>query len=114
MNTPPQTKATGFDNIVESLDELIEICGEPDEATRRKILDRLDRHCRTIISLSPFCLIGTTDASGRCDVSPRGGPAGFVEVMDDNRLVLAEAKGNRLNDSLRNIQQTGRIGLLFL
>lgn len=114
MNPTLNTDTSGFDSVVGSLNELIEICGEPDDATRRKILDRLDRHCRTIIGLSPFCLIGTFDAAGRCDVSPRGGPAGFVEVLDEHRLVLAEAKGNRLNDSLRNIQQTGRIGLLFL
>jgi hypothetical protein len=114
MSVPFNTQAPGFDNVVGSLDELIELCGEPDDATRRKILDRLDRHCRTIIGLSPFCLVGTFDAEGRCDVSPRGGPAGFVEVLDAHRLVFAEAKGNRLNDSLRNIQQTGRIGLLFL
>jgi hypothetical protein len=35
-------------------------------------------------------------------------------VLDERHLVFAEAKGNRLNDSLRNIHETGRIGLLFL
>jgi PPOX class probable FMN-dependent enzyme len=112
--TAPGARATGFDHVIETLDELVAVCGEPDGATRSKILDHLDRHCRAIIELSPFCLVGTADAAGRCDVSPRGGPSGFVEVIDARRLVFAEAKGNRLNDSLRNIHETGRIGLLFL
>jgi PPOX class probable FMN-dependent enzyme len=103
-----------FEHVVESLDELVELAGEPDAATQGKILDHLDRHCRAIIERSPFFLLGTADAAGRCDVSPRGGPSGFVEVLDAKRLAFAEAKGNRLNDSLRNIHQTGRAGLLFL
>jgi uncharacterized protein len=106
--------ARGFDHVIDTFDELIEVAGEPDEATRGKILDRLDRHCRAFIERSPFCLVGTSDSKGRCDVSPRGGPSGFVEVLDERRLAFAEAKGNRLNDSLRNIHETGRIGLLFL
>jgi predicted pyridoxine 5'-phosphate oxidase superfamily flavin-nucleotide-binding protein len=35
-------------------------------------------------------------------------------VLDERRLVFADAKGNRLMDSLRNIVSTGRAGLLFL
>ena len=104
----------GFDHVIDSLDELAEVGGEADHATRSKILDHLDHHCRTFIGLSPFCLIGTTDGTGRSDVSPRGGPCGFVEVLDERHLVFADAKGNRLFDSLRSIVETGRIGLLFL
>ena len=35
-----------------------------------KQLDRLDRHCRAFVALSPFVLVGTWDSSGACDVSP--------------------------------------------
>jgi PPOX class probable FMN-dependent enzyme len=35
-------------------------------------------------------------------------------VLDESRLVFADAKGNKLVDSLRNICETGRVGLLFL
>ncbi len=108
------TGTRGFDHLIDTLDELIEVAGEPDDSTRSKILDHLDPHCRAFIERSPFCLVGTSDSKGRYDVSPRGGPGGFVEVLDERRLAFAEAKGNRLNDSLRNIHQTGRIGLLFL
>jgi pyridoxamine 5'-phosphate oxidase-like protein len=32
----------------------------------------LDAHCRAFIAHSPFVLIATAGADGRCDVSPKG------------------------------------------
>ena len=55
-----------------------------------------------------------TTTEGRCDVSPRGGAPGFVQVLDDTRLAIPDASGNNRLDTLRNITQTGQIGLLFL
>jgi PPOX class probable FMN-dependent enzyme len=107
-------RASGFRDVVRSLDELGGTYGGPSEVARNKIIDHLDPHCRDFIARSPFFLLATSDPEGRCDVSPRGGPAGFVEVLDEKRLVFADAKGNKLLDSLRNIVQTGRAGLLFL
>ena len=108
------TERVPFEHTITSEEELREIYGHPSEVAQNKIIDRLDRHCRDFIARSPFMLLATTDAVGRCDVSPRGGPAGFVVVLDEKRLVFADAKGNRLVDSLRNIAATGRAGLLFL
>jgi PPOX class probable FMN-dependent enzyme len=103
-----------FEKIVGNMDELIAVCGEPAPAITSKIIDHVDPHCREFIGRSPFFLLATADAAGRCDVSPRGGPAGFVEVLDEHRIVFANAKGNQLIDSMRNICQTGRAGLLFV
>jgi PPOX class probable FMN-dependent enzyme len=104
----------GFRDVTRSVDELVALLGEPAETVRTKIVGRLDRHCRDFIARSPFFLLATAGRDGSCDVSPRGGPPGFAEVLDDRRLVFADAKGNRLLDSLRNIAETGRAGLLFL
>lgn len=106
--------ALGFSHVVTSVEELEGVYGPPDTPAREKVIDHLDRHCRDLIARSPFVLLGTTDRSGRCDVSPRGGRPGFVEVCDERRLVLPDAKGNRRLDSLRNVLDGGRVGLLFL
>jgi hypothetical protein len=106
--------AFGFRDVVRSPEELVAIHGEPSEAVRNKVIDHLDAHCRAFIARSPFVLVATVDAGGRCDVSPRGGPAGFVEVLDERRLAFADAKGNKLADTLRNVCQTGRVGMVFL
>ena len=50
----------------------------------------LDEHTRAFIACSPFLLMATSDASGRCDVSPKGDAPGFVQVLDDQRLVIPE------------------------
>lgn len=97
-----------------ALQELRELIGEPTEIVRRKQIDHLDEHCRRFIAHAPFLMLGTADATGRCDVSPRGDAAGFVRVLDDRTLVIPERPGNRLADSLRNIIENPRVGLIFL
>jgi hypothetical protein len=66
------------------------------------------------VALSPFVLVGTSDAGGTCDVSPRGDAPGFVLVLDEETLAIPERPGNRRIDSLLNILETGVVGLLFL
>ena len=107
-------RAPGFDAVVESLEEANAVYGPPDEPVQRKVIDHLDGHCRDFIARSPFVLVGTADSEGRCDVSPRAGQPGFVEILDEHRLAIPDAKGNRLIDTLRNVAQNGRAGLLFL
>jgi PPOX class probable FMN-dependent enzyme len=78
-----------------------------------KELKRLDRHCRRFVELSPFVLLATAGEGG-ADVSPRGGPPGFVKIFDNNTLIIPDFPGNNRLDSLENIIENGRVGLLFL
>ena len=103
-----------FTDTVETEVELREIMGEPGGLALGKQLDRLDRHCRDFVALSPFVLVGTSDAEGACDVSPRGDEPGFVLVLDEKTLVIPERPGNRRLDSLLNILESGSVGLLFM
>jgi uncharacterized protein len=103
-----------FDHVIRSEDDLSEVYDEPSDGVRAKAIATFDEHTRSYISLSPFVLVATCDAEGRCDVSPRGGAPGFVSVVDDTRLVIPDASGNNRLDTVRNIVQTGRVGLLFL
>jgi uncharacterized protein len=103
-----------FDHVVRTPDALSEWYAEPDAGVQTKAIAAFDEHCRSYIALSPFVVVATTDADGRCDVSPRGGAPGFVRVLDDTRLVIPDASGNNRLDTLRNVTQTGQIGLLFL
>ena len=80
----------------------------------QKQLDYLDAHCRRFIELSPFVVLASNGADGRSDASPRGGPAGFVKVLDDHRLAFGDSPGNNRLDTLSNITAHPQIGLLFL
>ena len=103
-----------FKRIVTSPDELAELLGSPSESGVKKQLSELDHHMETFIAASPFMLLGTVGSDGRCDVSPRGDMPDVGKVLDSRTLAIPEWKGNRRVDSLRNIIQTGRVGLLFM
>jgi uncharacterized protein len=59
-------------------------------------------------------LVASHDVDGRCDVTPRGGPPGFVAVLDDDHLAIPDATGNNRLDTLRNVVATGQAGAIFL
>jgi uncharacterized protein len=92
---------------------LREIIGDAHPITVDKEMDRLDKHARHFITLSPFLCLGTTNGEGQADVSPRGDPAGFVKVLDDCTLLIPERPGNRRADSMLNVMTEPVVGLIF-
>lgn len=78
-----------------------------------KVLDRIDENCRLFISHSPFLCIATADAEGKQDVSPRGDPPGFVQVLDDMTLAIPDRVGNNRIDTLKNLRENPEVGLIF-
>jgi PPOX class probable FMN-dependent enzyme len=103
-----------FHDVVTGQEELRELVGQPNELTVQMVLPALDQHCRAFIAHSPFLLIGTSNSAGRGDVSPKGDPPGFVQVLDDRTLVIPDRPGNRRLDTLMNIVGNPEVGLLFL
>jgi uncharacterized protein len=94
--------------------QLRALIGEPAALTCAKISDRLNAMTRQFVERSPLVCLATSDGEGRCDLSPRGDPAGFVRILDERTVLLPERPGNRLADSLRNILANPHIGLLFI
>lgn len=88
--------------------------GEPTPVAIAKQLARLDRHARAFIALSPFVVVASSDAAGRGDATPRGDAPGFVAVLDDRTLLLPDRPGNRRVDTMLNVSENPRVGLLFL
>ena len=106
--------APPFSDVVTSADELTALYSPPSAAVAAKKIDHVDAGAAALIAASPLVLLGTSDEQGRCSVSPRGGPPGFVRVLDPHRLALADAPGNRLLDSARNLLANPHVGLLFV
>jgi uncharacterized protein len=79
-----------------------------------KCLPALDRHAQDFVRRSPFLCIGTQNREGRADVSPRGDPAGFVQVLDARTLAIPDRPGNNRLDTLANIIANPNVGLLFM
>ena len=99
---------------VTTVDALRKLYAAPQERAVKKQISALDEHCRRFIGLSPFVVLATSDKNDHMDASPRGGSPGFVKVNADGLLLVPDAPGNNRLDSLENIVQTGRVGLLFL
>ena len=104
------TTAT-FTYVITEESELREIFGWPAE---RAVKKQLDRHCRAIIAKSPFLLLGTSNASGLCDVSPKGDYPGFVRVLDDKTVAIPDLPGNNRLDTLTNMIINPHVGLIFM
>jgi uncharacterized protein len=99
---------------IDSESELRAIIGSPSELVAGKIAGGLNHLIRQFVERSPFICVATARPDGGLDVSPRGDPAGFVRIIDEQTLLLPERPGNRIADTLTNLLHDPRIGLLFL
>jgi uncharacterized protein len=97
----------GFGDLIRSSAELAEVYGPPSNAARRKTIDHLETHCRAFLAASPLVLIATTGGDGRCDVSPRGGPAGFVAAVDERRSSSRTLPGTGGSSRFATSSRTG-------
>jgi PPOX class probable FMN-dependent enzyme len=102
-----------FTELITSEEQLRELLGYTSYLAANKVVTTLDEHCRAFIAASPFMLIASADAEGNMDISPKGDPAGFVQVLDEKTLAIPDRPGNRRADTFRNILQNPKVGLFF-
>lgn len=100
---------------ITTFEQLTGIVGTPGERAAAKERSRLTDIDVAWLAASPFCVLSTADAEGRCDASPKGDPAGqLVHVVDERTIALAERPGNKRVDSYRNVLTNPHVGLVFL
>ncbi|HET7524211.1 MAG TPA: MSMEG_1061 family FMN-dependent PPOX-type flavoprotein [Acidimicrobiales bacterium] len=97
-----------------SVDDLRGIYRQPGQGAIDKVIHRLDSHCEDFLAKSPFFVLCTANADGVCDASPKGGPPGFVRMLDDRRLAWADFAGNNRLDSFQNLVTNASVALLVL
>ena len=103
-----------FGDSIQSIEQLRTLYHEPSALVRNKKHPTIDERSNAFLRHASFCLLATTDRDGRADVSPRGGPPGFVKVLDERHVVIPDLSGNNLLDSLGNIAGNPSVGLLVL
>ena len=99
---------------IDSTEDLREIYRPASGGSVDKVIGSLDAHCRRFLELSPFFVLSSADADGRCDGSPKGGRPGFVEMLDEHRVAWADYSGNNRLDSFENMVHNAHVALLFL
>ena len=99
---------------ITTLEQLESLVGAPSYRAANKVRAALHPMDRRWLAASPFCVLATADAGGRCDASPKGDPAGhLVHILDDTTIALAERPGNRRVDGYRNVLVNPHVGLNF-
>jgi uncharacterized protein len=97
-----------------TLEQLRILYREPSALVTGKIQPKLDAVSSQFIGLSRLVMVSTVDTHGRLDVSPRGGPEGFIRIDEAGRVLIPDLNGNNLLDTLSNIVSTGRAGAMFI
>jgi PPOX class probable FMN-dependent enzyme len=85
----------------------------PAQVVLEKSRPRIDPEAAKFVAASPLMVLATSSASG-ADASPRGGPPGFVQVLDDGHLAFGDLSGNNRLDSYANLVERPEVGILFL
>ncbi|NND74742.1 MAG: pyridoxamine 5'-phosphate oxidase family protein [Ilumatobacter sp.] len=86
----------------------------PSEVAANKVFTTIDDATARFIDRCPFLVLSTTNGTDSIDASPRGGPPGFLQRLDDRHIAIPDLNGNNRLDSLRNIVAHGRVGLLLM
>lgn len=79
-----------------------------------RVAGRLDERQRAWIEQADTFFIASFHPAGGADASHRGGFPGFVRVIGDERLVFADYPGNTMFNTLGNLVEYPRAGLLFV
>jgi uncharacterized protein len=98
---------------VTTIEELERLYGAPTRAAIVKEINYISDHYRAFIEKAPFVIVASIGPQG-LDCSPRGDPAGFVQVRDRETILIPDRRGNNRIDTLRNIVFDPRISLLFM
>ncbi|MCP4471472.1 MAG: pyridoxamine 5'-phosphate oxidase [Gammaproteobacteria bacterium] len=86
-----------------------------DSARRTRLLmDHIPEPFHERISNAPFFFIATSDNTGTCDCSFKGGGPGIINIIDSKRLAFPDFDGNGAFMSLGNILKNHHLGMLFI
>ena len=74
----------------------------------------LDDDTAEFLTSREFFFLTTVRADGFPTVSHKGGPPGFVKVLDPTMVAFPSYDGNGMFLSMGNITATAKVGLLFI
>lgn len=99
---------------ITTLDELRARYNTPHPLAVAKDIKHIDQHAQTFIENSTLFFLSSNSQDGFLDISPRGGTAGFVKVLDDKTLAFPDSPGNNRLDTLTNLITNPKVGMLFI
>lgn len=74
----------------------------------------LDASVSAFIAAQRSCFLATASADGQPYIQHRGGPPGFLRVLDPTTIGFADFKGNRQYISLGNLSENPKVHLFLI
>ena len=102
------------DHLISTPEQLRELYRQPSKRAAGKVTSTITPEVARFIGFCPFAVLSTSGEGGVVDASPRGGPAGFIQVVDDTHVAVPDLGGNNRLDSFQNILANPHAGLLML
>ena len=99
--------------LIETVEALEAIYGEPVPASLTKVARRMTPMYRQWIEASRFVVLSSVGPEGT-DGTPRGDDGPVVRITDDHTILMPDWRGNNRIDTLRNIVRDGRVSLMFM
>ncbi|MFJ3372746.1 pyridoxamine 5'-phosphate oxidase family protein [Pseudomonas sp. NPDC086251] len=99
--------------MLNSIEALEAIYGQPHDRAVRKQIPFLNEDYQAMVRASPLVIISSVGPDG-LDGSPRGDLPGFVRIIDERTLAIPDRPGNNRIDTLRNVVLDSRVSLLFI
>lgn len=100
--------------LIKDIPEFRDRYGDTTSTIYDKSAPFLSEPMQKFVRLSPFCVVSSQDAEGHSDITPRGDPAGFVEILTPKLLLIPDRPGNQRFDTFRNILTHPPVSLLFV
>ncbi len=76
--------------------------------------DHLTPQERAFIATRDSFYIASTSETGWPYLQHRGGPAGFIHILDDRTIAFADLRGNKQYVSIGNLQHDDRVALFLM
>ena len=76
--------------------------------------NRLDQHLATFIAMRNSFYLATANAEGQPYIQHRGGPPGFLKVIDETTLAFADFGGNQQYISIGNLSENDRAHIFLI
>ncbi len=95
-------------------DGLREYRKPPSRFVANKVIGHVDDVARRFIAASSMVVLATRREDGGVDMTPRGDPPGFVQILNDRVIALPDRLGNNRVDAFENILRDPGVGLYFI
>ncbi|MEP0963772.1 MAG: MSMEG_1061 family FMN-dependent PPOX-type flavoprotein [Roseobacter sp.] len=100
--------------LIKDIAEFRERYGDTTATIYDKSSEFLSEPMQKFVRLSPFCVVSSQDRDGKSDITPRGDPVGFVDIITPKLLIIPDRPGNQRFDTFRNILSHSSISVLFM